>query len=197
MFELNVLRNARINAVNNDESNGSMVLHFNLLSYYLLFHLLIICRFMIYWLLSVLIYYLLACITEKEEAEQKARDEELKRQREETERIEFERRQAELDELRKRKEAADLVLQKQREREREVEAKQKRKEEESREREREARDKEREVSFVPPFHRLIDYLLCPNRIFSKICFIDQVGIISIRIVFKEEMFKIVFTQLQL
>jgi len=83
-------------------------------------------------------------LNEKEEAEQKARDEELKRQREETERIEFERRQAELDELRKRKEAADLVLQKQREREREVEAKQKRKEEESREREREARDKERE-----------------------------------------------------
>merc|ERR1712071_428872 len=58
-------------------------------------------------------------LNEKEEAEQKARDEELKRQREETERIEFERRQAELDELRKRKEAADLVLQKQRERERE------------------------------------------------------------------------------
>merc|ERR1712071_449207 len=65
-------------------------------------------------------------------------------EKEEAERIEFERRQAELDELRKRKEAADLVLQKQREREREVEAKQKRKEEESREREREARDKERE-----------------------------------------------------
>merc|ERR1712071_723903 len=55
-----------------------------------------------------------------------------------------ERRQAEIDEIRKRKEAADLILEKQREREREIEAKQKRKEDESREKEREAREKDRE-----------------------------------------------------
>lgn len=68
----------------------------------------------------------------------------MKRLREEEERIAQERRQAELEELRRQREVSDEITRKQREKEKEVEEKLRRREEE---REREAREKEVFIRF--------------------------------------------------